>query len=303
MKTDGTKIPFLWASLGSTQQAAIDNSKARRRSDPRSSTTSAATAPNEDAERRQRIVRVQGHVLGDIIHSRPLFVDHPTDPRVYVGANDGMLHAFDADSGDEVFAYVPSFFISPASANFSQHHGAHDEPVRPHLLRRRARPTRPRSRSPDAGKTILVGGVGAGGKGLYALDITDPTAGRRSGGGEQDPVGDHADDDQQRRQQPPMPNLGYTYGIPVIAKLNDGTWAAIVGNGYNNTGTNQAVLYVIDLMTARRSPAIAPPASPGRYPTPTPTASPARRRSTPTATAWSTTSTPATSTAICGNST
>jgi hypothetical protein len=76
------------------------------------------------------IPRVRGSTLGDIIHSNPAYVQKPltgfpsTDyldfaatyndrnALVFVGANDGMLHAFDADDGEEIYAYIPSMVIS-----------------------------------------------------------------------------------------------------------------------------------------------------------------------------------------------
>ena len=62
-------------------------------------------------------LRPRNSILGDIIHSRPYYVNDATNPRVYVGANDGMLHAFDAVTGREVFAYIPSMLI-PDSSTF-----------------------------------------------------------------------------------------------------------------------------------------------------------------------------------------
>ena len=105
---DGTKIPFRWESMDATQRSKFDNDKTKG---PNLVNHLRGDRTNETPKGAQ--YRSRTHVLGDIIHSRPLFVDHPTAPRVYVGANDGMLHSFDTDTGDEVFAYVPSFFISP----------------------------------------------------------------------------------------------------------------------------------------------------------------------------------------------
>jgi type IV pilus assembly protein PilY1 len=80
-----------------------------------------------------------------------------------------------------------------------------------------------------AWKTILVGGLNHGGRGYYALDITDPAAPKA--------LWEFTDD-----------NLGYTYGNPVITKLKDGTWVVIVASGYNNVspGDGQGRLFILD---------------------------------------------------------
>jgi type IV pilus assembly protein PilY1 len=90
-------------------------------------------------------------------------------------------------------------------------------------------------------KTILVGALGAGGAGLYALDVTTPTATSETDAAskvlwEITATGDFA-------------NLGHTYGTPVFTKLSGGTAAVIVGNGYMNTGNGHAVLYIINANT------------------------------------------------------
>src|SRR4029079_9755733 len=151
--------PFLWGSLGTTQQQAIDNSKSAGTIGPNIVNYIRGDKTNEKPS--GALYRARAHTLGDVIHSRPLFVNHPTDPRVYVGANDGMLHAFDADSGDEAFAYVPSFFVSPVAAtSFSNIKALIVDPyVHNYFV----------DASPNArtvgGQTVPVGGGGAGGKG------------------------------------------------------------------------------------------------------------------------------------------
>ena len=121
--------------------------------------------------------------LGDIVHSSPVYVDGT----LYAGANDGMLHAFDAETGNELFAYIPKlvfanlknladplyyhkFFVdlTPAVGNVyvtadtdgvdNDEDGTTDETGETRV------------------KKILVGGLGKGGKGYYALDVTDPAS-------------------------------------------------------------------------------------------------------------------------------
>jgi hypothetical protein len=119
--------------------------------------------------------------LGDIVHSSPVFADG----RLYAGANDGMLHAFDATTGTELFAYIPKLVF----ANIEEL----ADPLYSHKFYVDLRPEVEDIGVPgdigvdddgdtvidEAGeekiKKILVGGLGKGGRGYYALDITDPS--------------------------------------------------------------------------------------------------------------------------------
>jgi type IV pilus assembly protein PilY1 len=175
------------------------------------------------------------HVLGDIVSSEARYVQTPmynyTDTnystyktekasragRVYVGANDGMLHAFDAATGQEVWAYVPSFVLPQmyklADKQYSTNHQyfVDGTPETGDIC-----PNAPSSTCTAAQwKTILVGGLNLGGKGYYALDITDPSTPRL--------LWEFTD-----------ANMGYTYGNPTITKLEDGTWVVLISSGYNN---------------------------------------------------------------------
>ncbi len=85
-------------------------------------------------------------------------------------------------------------------------------------------------------KTILVGGLNGGGKGYYALDITDPDV--PSLLWEFDTTNDA--------------DLGYTFGNPIVTKKADGTWVVLVTSGYNNAGgsnTGKGFLYVLNANT------------------------------------------------------
>jgi type IV pilus assembly protein PilY1 len=94
--------------------------------------------------------------------------------------------------------------------------------------------------SGNAWHTILIGGGRAGGRGLFALEITDPTKFVENDANADDLVlweFDSSDD----------PDLGQTFSTPVIAFLNNGRWAAIFGNGYNGTGDGEAKLFILFL--------------------------------------------------------
>jgi type IV pilus assembly protein PilY1 len=107
--------------------------------------------------------RLRTHVLGDAINAEPLIVNG----MVYQATNDGMIHAFNETNGSEVWAYVPSQNI-PSLGNLSLRTYNHQYFV---------------DGTPIAGvydkssgdKTLLVGGLGAGSFGYYAVDVTTPT--------------------------------------------------------------------------------------------------------------------------------
>ncbi len=169
-----------------------------------------------------RPLRKRVHVLGDIISSSPYYV---RDTRtLYVGANDGMLHAFDADTGNELFAFVPNALMPrmyKLTAPLYSHEYFADGEVA----------VSARADTPGS-KNILVGSLGRGGKALFALDVTDPVNFNAS-----KVLWEYTDSE-----------LGVTLGKPFIAKLNNGKTAVLVGNGYNST-SERAVLYIIDIET------------------------------------------------------
>lgn len=169
-------------------------------------------------------LRNRRHLLGSIVHSTPIH-DQATDT-VFVGANDGMLHAFSGANGTERFAYVPAglnFANLRTYANRDyQHRFFVDGPVL--LSSRRLTP----------GRSVLVAALGRGGRGVFALDVTTPA----SFGATQvlwDKTGPAAETD-----------MGLVLGRPVIARLNNGRTGLIIPNGVNSAN-HRAVLFIYDL--------------------------------------------------------
>ncbi|WP_455208157.1 pilus assembly protein [Kaarinaea lacus] len=185
--------------------------------------------------------------LGDIVHSAPQYVGVPSTPypdtiegtnlystfktsqdsrdgTVYVGSNDGMLHAFNAKTGVERFAYIPNLMFSTDTGK-----GLHAlaDPVYEHNYYVDLTPT-VADVYVGGWKTMLIGGLRGGGKGIFALDVT--TEGSMSVQFEFT----HND-------------LGYTFSEIQVAKMNNGKWAAVFGNGYNNTGDGKAKLFIVYL--------------------------------------------------------
>ena len=161
---------------------------------------------------------------------------------IYVGANDGMLHAFNAATGNEDWAIIPSLVLPNlyklADINYANSHTwlVDGAPVISDIY----------DRNSSQWKTILVGGLNGGGKGYYALDVTNPA----------DPKGlwefGYSSTCYSSGTAYADCDVGYSYGNPLITKLIDGSWVVIVSSGYNNTGTNatgRGYLYVLNALT------------------------------------------------------
>jgi type IV pilus assembly protein PilY1 len=215
--------------------------------------------------------RTRATPLGDIIDSQPVFVGAP-DPNLYTGtslvsghtsfasnetnrtrrkliyvaANDGMLHAFNAESvdastppGTEMFAYMPKAVIEAGIRNLSsQFYG---QTAAPHLYYNDGELAVSDVQIGGVWKTVLVGTTGRGpAQAVYALDVTDPTniklLWERSAG-----------DGQTNSNY-----IGEVVGKPVLARITGGTWVALMGNGYNSSIGKPALLQ-FDLATGALS--------------------------------------------------
>ncbi|WP_444939597.1 pilus assembly protein [Microbulbifer sp. JMSA002] len=150
---------------------------------------------------------------------------------LYVSSNDGMLHAFDSSDGSEKFAYIPSAIYSKLKNVAALDYGTEDNPhqylVDGPLFVSDAYFAKNKSGSPKW-MNVLVGTYGAGAKGLFALDITDPE-----------------NPDILFEIDGSNPDIGNILGRPIIAPTEDG-WKVIFGNGYNSAN-DKAKLLVIDL--------------------------------------------------------
>lgn len=255
-RNDTTGTAFAYDNLSAAQRAALAATEAEQKN--------IIDYLRGDDSKESNPYRTRPSRLGDIINSAPQYIGPPAERytdaayvtfrsnkkdragMVYVGANDGMLHAFDGASGDEKMAYIPSMLIGRLN-QLAQDTDTHQYYVD-------GTPTIADAKIGTVWKTMLVGGLNAGGQGIYALDVSDPASfsadnaasivqweftdnGAEVGGKK---FGD--------------PDLGYTFSRPVIAKLRGNRWVVIFGNGYNNTvadgrasTTGNAVLYVVNL--------------------------------------------------------
>jgi type IV pilus assembly protein PilY1 len=215
----------------------------------------------EDTHFRSRTSNGVMNVLGDLVSSRPVVVrdprrhysDAPIPPGnqtystyaatyasregvIYIGANDGMLHAFDALTGVELWAYVPRMLLPQmyqlSDISYPTQHRFYVDgsPEVVDIL------------SPSDGlwHTILIEGLNAGGRGYFAFDVTNPTS----------PVflwelcsdsticTSHSDS-----------NLGLSFGNPVgVKRAYDNKWVILFTSGYNNvsSGDGMGHLYEVD---------------------------------------------------------
>lgn len=252
MAKGGALTDFAWVNLNTDQRLSLNKTSG--------GTTDTYGSRRVDYLRGDRgqeapgatpAFRPRSHILGDIVNSSPVVVDGPNSPialmdatvgdnsyatfrstnasrerRIYVGANDGMLHAFN-DQGQEVYAFVPSAVIVNLTrlTERSYNGGGHQSYV---------------DNTPVVGdvyfngawRTVLIGTLRGGGRGIFALDITNPNA----------PVllWEKSDADASYK------DLGFTYAQPVITRLHTGGWGVVVSNGYNSTQDN-VVLYVMNV--------------------------------------------------------
>ncbi|RJG16626.1 pilus assembly protein [Massilia cavernae] len=190
------------------------------------------------------VFRRRASVIGDFIHSVPALVGAPSGAgqgasyaqfhsaagkrrgAAYIGANDGMLHAFDIETGTELFAYVPNTLLP-----------ALPELTRPGYVHRAyvdASPGHGEALARGKWRTVLASGMGTGARGVFALDVTNPSA-FASGLGA---LWEFTERDD--------PSIGHVRSPPSIAAFQVGTsegrpvvrYFAVVSSGLNNYKVN-----------------------------------------------------------------
>jgi len=219
--------------------------------------------------------RNRSTVLGDLINSAPVFVGDPNflypevwpgaappetsysafiqnvagrTPMVYVGGNDGILHGFNADTGEEVFGFVPGAVFGHLNELTGQNYS--------HRFYVDGSPTYADVFFNNAWHSVLASGLRKGGQAVFALDVTDPSNLSDNNAedvvlwefGDSDTDGDGAVEGDA--------DMGYSFSNPSLVRLQNGQWAAVFGNGYNNTepdgsasSTGNAVLFIVDVET------------------------------------------------------
>ena len=267
-------IVFEYANLNSTQQAYLDidhlgtvDSLGNLRADY-------IRGDQSEEQQNSGDFRDRTSLLGDIVNSDPWFIGRVEDfgytilpgaegtsyitfrenklsktPSLYFGANDGMFHAINAETGDELFTYVPDSVIANLNKLTSPLYGCDSTGCIDHTYfvdgAAKAGDAYIDTGSGNAWHNIVIGTLGAGGKGLFALNVTNSNSFSSSNilweiSNNQSPNGSDLTDFQG--------DLGSTLSQPSVVRMQDGSWAAIVANGYGSTN-DKAVLFIIDIET------------------------------------------------------
>ncbi len=221
--------------------------------------------------------RSDGFKLGDIVNSTPIFVGTPPyladvdsgahatfrsnyttrTEMIYVGANDGMLHGFDASTGQEKMAYIPSMLFGTSgdpqlnkltSTSYSHRFYVDGSPTVGDAYATFTY----NCASSACWRTVLVSGLGGGGKGVFALDVTDPDGGVS---GTSDVAFTNSNTNAGNIvlwefTTSSDSDMGHVYGQPTVARVRTGStttaWVAIFGNGYDSS-SGRPVLYIVNI--------------------------------------------------------
>lgn len=223
---------FRWEELSASQKNQLlgyDASRAYVLADPENSLGEKLVEfirGSEDySEFRNRPVK-----LGDIVHSSPVMIDG----NLFVGANDGMLHAFDTTTGVEAFAYIPNLVYKNLNLlprkDYTHKFFVDQTPTYAKIF----------NKTSKKHEKYVLGGLGKGGKGYYCLNITDLKTAIVSENTAAAMVAWEFTDDQ----------MGYSYSEPAVVqtKSDDYPYIVIVGNGYNSPA-GEGAFYILDLQT------------------------------------------------------
>lgn len=240
----GGGVPFLWANISSAQQSLLQPS------DSSGQNRLAYLRGNTALEQRNGgSFRNRTHILGDIVDSQPIYVGAPVQPyfstsyrafqlaqaarqpMLYVGANDGMLHAFNAATGVEQFSFIPNAVYSNlpnlTAPLYNQNHRFY--------INASPQVSDVQFTVGGAWHTLLVSAEGAGGKSVFALDITTPQNLTSEAAVATAALWEFTDTD-----------MGYGFSEPQTAPINAAPgFAVFFGNGYNSANNN-AVLYAVN---------------------------------------------------------
>lgn len=262
----GQGIAFAWENLNCSQQAMLDTISGTRdglgqhRLDFIKGDTSKEERHGGQFRDRVKAAGKSAEIrLGDFVNSAPAYAGAEDygysilpgseggntyqnfletkakrTPMVYIGGNDGMLHAFNAADGREVFAYVPNGVYGHLSVLTSPEYSTDT-----HRYFVDGSPKVADAYIGGSWKTVVAGTTGAGGRSIFALDVTDP-----ANFGASHVLWEISDSAGN------LPNLGYTVPQPAIVRSHstDHPWVAIAANGYNSP-SGKAVLFIIDLAT------------------------------------------------------
>jgi len=165
--------------------------------------------------------------VGDIVNSSPFYV--PENGALFIGANDGMLHGINTADGTTLFSYVPKGLdfskLALLSSQDYTHHFFVDGGIDV------------TTKAQGGSKNILVASLGRGGKGVFALDVTNPASPSSNM-----VLWDHT------FQSGGDSDMGHVLGAPLVRMGNNGATLAFVGNGIDSA-SGKAVLFIYNAAT------------------------------------------------------
>jgi len=178
-------------------------------------------------------------ILGSFLHSRPLIIHYASRSVIYAGANDGMLHAFDDETGEELWAFIPPNLLNKLQALHADVVEFYvDGSPKAHIIY---------NTDGSINRVIMIFGQRRGGNRYYALDITDPVRPRFLW--EINPDAPNS----------PYSEMGQSWSTPNIAKIAYGSsekWVFFIGGGYDENQDNEnpgvdnkgRAVYVVDVL-------------------------------------------------------
>lgn len=277
LRPDGSRVDFVPESgstgVSSSQMAELSSNPSATAADvinylrgDRSKERSAVPPGNL----RDRPRGANSNVLGSIINSSPLYVKDddfaldllPTGtpgrdtyqafvranagtgagtgrtPLIWVGSNAGMFHAFNADTGAEVFAYVPRSIIRNlpelTRPDYAHRYFVDGVPASGDAY------IAPNGIGSASWRTVVIGSLGAGGRSVFAIDATDPAT---LGAGNI-----MWDLDETSLSSSSYQYLGHVFGPAFTARAKNGKWVGVFGNG-PESDNKRAALFIVDLET------------------------------------------------------
>ncbi len=237
-------VDFAWGSISADQKTLVSEDELNY-----------LRGDQSKEQNKGGTFRTRTTLLGDIVNSDPLFVSEENfgydklsgdegtlyvdyvagksskTPVIYVGANDGMLHAFKASDGIELFAYVPGLIYanlpSLTKPNYSHKYYVDGAPTMGDVYY-----------GGSAWRTVLVTPLGAGGRGVFALDVSTPDA-----------VFSESNvlwefDGKNAAAGSTLNDMGYPVGSAAIGRFNDGKYYAVFGNGYGSANCKSGLFMV-----------------------------------------------------------
>ena len=227
---------------------------------------------NKEVPKVGGVFRTRQSRQGDIVNSGVWYVGAPASstsrlgykefrqsqasrkPMIYVGGNDGMLHGFQGADGAEKIAYVPKGVITKlpqlTATDYSHKYFVDNTPFTGDVNLLESATTA----ATTNWRTMLVGTLGAGGRGYFVLDVTNPNSGFTDANAASLVVMDKTlSSSATPAATTDDAEIGHIFAAPVmhetnpymttqVTRMNNGRWAVVLGNGYNSVNERPVLL-------------------------------------------------------------